>query len=360
MAEDTDPESKTEDPTSKRLGDARSKGDVAKSMDLPQWATMAAVTGVLLISGGAMAQNLMVSLTPFIAHADQFTLQNNGALQVARLALSAAMPIVMTVLGTAAVAGVAGNVIQTGFIWAPEKIKPDISKMSPFGGLKRVFGFDSLVNFGKSLIKITVIGVICWTSLAPHQRDLEGLTMAEPVQVLGFTMTVLKTLFMSVLGAMGVGAIGDWLWQRKRFTERLRMTREEVKEEHKQAEGDPHVRGRQKQLRMQRAKRRMMDAVPKATVVVVNPTHFAVALRYDDETPAPLCVAKGLDSLALKIRQIAEEAGVAVVEDPPLARALYAAVEMDQTIPRQHYEAVAKVIGFVMNAARRRRARPLP
>jgi flagellar biosynthetic protein FlhB len=356
MAEDTDPESKTEDPTSKRLGDARSKGDVAKSMDLPQWATMSAVTAVLLISGGSMAQTLMTSLTPFIAHPDEFVLQNNGALQVARLALNAAMPIMMTVLITAALAGVAGNVIQTGFIWAPEKIKPDLSKMSPLGGFKRVFGFDSLVNFGKSLIKITVIGLICWTTLAPRQRDLEGLAMGEPAQVLGFTMTVLKALFMSVLGAMGVGAIADWLWQRKRFTERLRMSREEVKEEHKQAEGDPHIRARQKQIRMERAKRRMMKEVPKATVVVVNPTHFAVALRYDDETPAPLCVAKGLDSLALKIREIAEEAGVPIVEDPPLARALYAAVALDQTIPRQHYEAVAKVIGFVMSAARRRRA----
>ena len=249
MAEDTDPESKTEDPTSKRLGDARAKGDVAKSPDLPQWASLAAVTAVLLISGGTMAQNLMTGLTPFIAHPDEFVLQNNGALQVARLALNAGLPIVMTVLATAALAGAAGHIIQTGFVWAPDKIKPDLSKMSPLGGLKRMFGLDGMVNFGKSLIK--------------------------------------------------------------------------------------------------------------ATVVVMNPTHFAVALRYDDETPAPLCVAKGVDSLALKIRQIAEEAGVPVVEDPPLARALYAAVEIDQTIPRQHYEAVAKVIGFVMSAARRRRAKPL-
>lgn len=358
MAEDTDPESKTEDPTSKRLTDARTKGDVAKTMDLPQWASLSAVTGVVLISGGYLAQNLMTALTPFIAHPDEFTLQNNGALQVARLALNAAMPIMVAVLAAAAVAGIVGNVIQTGFIWAPEKLKPDLSKLSPLGGFKRVFGFDPVVNFGKSLIKAIVIGVICWSTLAPHQRDLEGLTMAEPAQMLSFTMAVLKALFMSVLGAMGVGAIADWLWQRQRFIHRLRMSREEVKEEHKQSEGDPHVRGRQRQIRMERAKRRMMKEVPKATVVVMNPTHFAVALRYDDETPAPLCVAKGLDSLALKIREVAEAAGVPIVEDPPLARALYAAVELDQTIPRQHYEAVAKVIGFVMSAARRR-ARPL-
>ena len=359
MAEDTDPESKTEDPTSKRLGDARSKGDVAKSPDLPQWASLAAVTAVVLISGGTMAQNLMVGLTPFIAHPDEFILQNNGALQVARLALNAAMPIMMTVLATAAIAGAAGHIIQTGFVWAPEKLKPDLSKMSPFGGLKRMFGLDGMVNFGKSLIKAMVIAVICYSSLAPHQRDLEGLTQAEPAQVLSFTMAVLKALFMSVLGAMGVGAIGDWLWQRKRFIERLRMSREEIKEEHKSSEGDPHVRARQKGIRMQRAKRRMMDAVPKATVVVMNPTHFAVALLYGDETPAPMCVAKGVDTLALKIREVAEAAGVPIVEDPPLARALYASVDLDQTIPREHFEAVAKVIGFVMSAARKRRAKPL-
>jgi flagellar biosynthetic protein FlhB len=359
MAEDTDPESKTEDPTSKRISDARAKGDVAKTMDLPQWASLSAVTAVVLMSGGYLAQNLMTGLTPFIAHPDEFTLQNNGALQVARQALNAAMPIMVAVLVAAALAGVVGNVIQTGLIWAPEKLKPDLSKLSPFGGFKRVFGLDPLVNFGKSLIKATVIGAICWSTLAPHHRDLEGLTMAEPAQMLTFTMAVLKALFLSVLGAMGVGAIADWLWQRHRFIQRLRMSREEIKDEHKQSDGDPHVRARQKAIRMERAKRRMMKEVPTATVVVMNPTHFAVALRYDDETPAPLCVAKGVDSLALKIREVAEAAGVPIVEDPPLARALFAAVELDQTIPRQHYEAVAKVIGFVMSAARKRRARPL-
>ncbi len=154
-----------------------------------------------------------------------------------------------------------------------------------------------------------------------------------------------------------MGAIFDWLWQRQRFTQRMRMSKEEIKEEHRQSEGDPHIRGKQKAIRMERAKRRMMANVPKATVVVMNPTHYAVALRYGDDTPAPMCVAKGVDSLALKIREVAEAAGVPVIEDPPLARALYATVELDQTIPRQHYEAVAKVIGFVMGAARKRRAR---
>ena len=358
MAEDSDPDSKTEDPTGKRLDEARRRGDVAKTPELPQWASLSAATGVVVLCGGWMSRDLVLALTPFIAHPDAFVLENHGAMQVARLATAAAMPIVLITLLTATLAGIAGNVIQTGFLFAPEKIRPDISKLSPAAALKRMFGLDGLVNFGKSILKITVVGVICWMTLKPHVRELENLTTEEPAQMLDFTFAVLRALLMSVLGAMGVSAIGDWLWQRHRFIQRLKMSREEVKDEHRQAEGDPHVRGKQKAIRLQRAKQRMINAVPKATVVVMNPTHYAVALRYDADTPAPLCVAKGLDSLALKIREVAERAGVPVIEDPPLARALYAAVDLDQTIPRQHYEAVAKVIGFVLSAARRRAKRP--
>ena len=356
MADDTDPDSKTEEPTGKRLEQARSRGDVAKSMDLPQCASLAAVCGVVFLSGGWLSRNLMASLEPFIAHPDSFPLQNNGAVEVGRMAMMAALPPFVIVMAASAAAGIFATVIQTGFLWAPDKIKPDISKLSPFKGFGRVFGLDSWVNFGKSLIKATVIGVICWQTLKPHASELDQLVGYEPARMLPFLMDVLKALFLSVLGALGVGAIGDWVWQRQRFMQRLRMSREEIKEEHRQSDGDPHVKQKQKAIRMDRARKRMMAAVPKATVVVMNPTHFAVALRYGDDTPAPLCVAKGMDSLALKIRAVAEEAGVPVVEDAPLARALYAAVEIDQTIPRQHFEAVAKVIGFVLSAARKKRA----
>jgi flagellar biosynthetic protein FlhB len=354
---DTDPESKTEEPTGKRLEQARSQGDVAKTPDLPQWATLSAVAGVVFLLGGWLAQNLMASLEPFLAHPDAFVLQNNGAVEVARMALMAALPTFAIVMASAAVASIFANVVQTGFLWAPDKIRPDLSKLSLFKGFGRLFSVDNLANFGKSLLKAAVIGVICWQTLKPHVAELDQIVGFEPARLLPFLLDVLKALFLSVLGALGVAAIGDWLWQRYRFMHRLRMSREEIKEEHRQSEGDPHVKQKQKAIRIERAKKRMIANVPKATVVVMNPTHFAVALRYADDTPAPLCVAKGVDSLALKIRAVAEEAGVPVIEDPPLARALYATVEVDQTIPRQHYEAVAKVIGFVLSAARRRRAR---
>ncbi len=357
MAEDTDPDSKTEDPTGKRLEDARRKGDVAKSPDVPQWSSLAAVFGVMCIAGPPMADNLMRALTPFIAHPDAFPLENNGGVQVMRLALMAALPMVLAVLLTGTLAGMFANVIQTGFLWAPDKIKPDLSKLSPLGVLKRLFGLDGFVNFGKSLLKVAVISVICYNTLHPHERELEALALEEPQQMISFMIDVVKALFMSVLGAMGVGAAADWAWQRWRFVQRLKMSREEIKDEHRQAEGDPHVKAKHKQMRLEKSRRRMMAAVPRATVVVMNPTHFAVALRYDtEEAPAPMCVAKGMDTIALKIREIAEANNVPVIEDAPLARALYATVEIDQTIPREHYAAVAKVIGFVMSAANRRRA----
>jgi flagellar biosynthetic protein FlhB len=173
--------------------------------------------------------------------------------------------------------------------------------------------------------------------------------------MLPFCLEVLKRLVFAVAAlTLSIAAV-DWLWQRQRFMARMRMSHQEIKEDFKNTDGDPHVKARQKQIRIERARRRMMQAVPTATVVVMNPTHYAVALKYDaGETPAPICVAKGMDSLALKIRSVAEEAGVPVIEDPPLARALYAAVDIDEMIPAAHYEAVAKVIGFILGAARRR------
>jgi flagellar biosynthetic protein FlhB len=321
---------------------------------------MTAAFGVLIISGGVMSRNMVQALLPFVAHPDQFDLEHGGAVAVARMAAAAAWPFLLTVLLTAALAGAAGHIIQQGFIWAPAKITPNPDKISPQSGFKRLFGIDGLIQFFKSLAKAIVIGVICWMALKPRLRDMEGLSLTDPLAMGPFLMDVLKTLIFSVLGVLGVGAIADWFLQRQRFMQRLRMSREEVKEDLRQSEGDPHVKARQRQLRMMRAKRRMMQNVPKATVVIANPTHFAVALRYDtNEAPAPVCVAKGVDSLALKIREVAEANNVPVIEDPPLARALYAAVEMEQIIPQQHYEAVAKIIGFILGAGRKaaRRAR---
>jgi flagellar biosynthetic protein FlhB len=354
MAEDSDEQSKTEEPTQRRLDEARRQGDVAKSPDLPPWAAMSAAVAVLAISGGSMARNMVTALLPFVAHPDQFELEHGGAAGVARMAAGAAWPFLITVMAAAAVAGVAGNLVQTGFLWAPGKLAPSTEKISPLAGFKRLFGLDGWIQFLKSIAKVVLIGVVCWLALKPRLDQMAGLSLLDPMAMGPFMIDALKALFFAVLGVLGVGAIADWVLQRQRFMARMRMSREDIKEDLRQSEGDPHVKARQRQLRIQRAKRRMMQKVPKATVVIANPTHFAVALRYDtSEAPAPICVAKGVDSLALKIREVAEKNNVPVIEDPPLARALYAAVDLDQIIPPQHYEAVAKIIGFILGAGRR-------
>jgi flagellar biosynthetic protein FlhB len=360
MAEDNDPSSKTEEPTSKRLEDARKKGEVAKTPDLASWASLAGVTGVLAVAGGWMARDLTAKLQPFIASPDAFRLEGGGASIVAQIAAMAALPALVIVLGVASACGVAGNVVQTGFLWSPDKLQPDFSKLSIQQGLKRMLGLDGAVQFLKSLLKITVVGVICWLVMRPKADQLEGMIGLDPAAILPTSSAMMKTLAFAVLAALGLAAGLDWFWQHHRFMQKMRMSREEVKEDYRQSEGDPLIKAKIRQMRIERSKRRMMQAVPQATVVVMNPTHFAVALKYESgSTPAPLCVAKGMDSLALKIRAIAEENNVPVVEDAPLARALYASVEIDQVIPGEHYQAVAKVIGFVLNAARRRARRGL-
>ena len=354
MAEENDPSGKTEEPTPRRLEEARLKGDVAKSFDLPQAASLAAAAGVLALAGGWMARNLTEALTPFISHPEAMSLQAGGAVAVARQAMLASAPILALVLGAAALAGAFGNIIQHGFLWSPDKLKPQASKISPLAGLKRLFGIDGLVQFLKSTFKVGVVAVVAFWVLKPRSAALSELAALDPSAILPLAAAALKALVFAVVVVLGVGSLIDFLWQRHRFMQRMRMSREELKEDFRQSEGDPHVKARLKQLRAERARRRMMQAVPKATVVVMNPTHYAVALRYEaGETPAPECVAKGVDTLALKIREIAEEHGVPVVEDPPLARALYAAVDVDQSIPRHHFEAVARIIGFVLQGRRR-------
>jgi flagellar biosynthetic protein FlhB len=357
VAENNDGATKSEEATPRKLEEARKRGEVAKSTDVTAFATLAAVAGFLALAGGWMARNLATDLQPFVAHPDAFDLVGGGGVAVMHRAVLAAAPLVVGVTLAAAVAGVGGNLIQHGFLFTTERLKPNLSHLSPAEGFKRMFGIDGLVNFLKSLLKIGFVGVVAWIAVRPHLGEFQLAVGMDPMTMLPLAIVMLKALFIGVLALLAVVAGADWFWQRQRFLERMKMTKEEMKEDFRQSEGDPHVRARQRQIRYERAKRRMMQNVPKATVVVMNPTHYAVALRYEaGDTPAPLCVAKGLDDVAFRIRQVAEEHRIPVVEDPTLARALYATVEIDQVIPREHYEAVAKVISFVMKQAQRRRA----
>ena len=360
MSDTNDAASKTEEPTPRKLQQARERGEVVKTPDLASLASLSGAAAVVALGGGWLCRNLTATLTPFLASPDTMSFEGHGGIQIMRAAVAAAAPVMGAVVLAACAAGVAGNLIQTGFIFSPERLSFDFKKVSPVAGFKRIFGIDGFMQFLKSLVKVTLTGLLAWWVLHPHMTELENLVGMDPIATLVFSADVLRRLVFAVAAFLLIIAGADWFWQRQRFMSRMRMSKEEVKEDFRQSEGDPHVKARQKQLRNERARRRMMQAVPTATVVVMNPTHYAVALKYDaSETPAPLCVAKGMDSLALKIREVAKAHGVPVIEDPPLARALYATVDVDEVIPPAHYEAVAKIIGFILSAGRKVAARTL-
>jgi flagellar biosynthetic protein FlhB len=239
-----------------------------------------------------------------------------------------------------------------------EPITPRLSKISPIDGFRRLFSLEGVVNFLKGLVKIVVIGAIMFFVLWPEVDRLETMVTADVATILGIASDLTVKIFGAALVALALVAIADYVYQRNRWWQRQRMTVQETREEFKQMEGDPQVKARIRQVRMERSRKRMMAAVPDATVVITNPTHYAIALQYDRTMPAPKCLAKGVDAVALRIRAVAEEHEVPIVENPPLARALFASVEVDQTIPAEHFKAVAHVIGYVFRLKDKARWRP--
>ena len=358
VADTPDPDSKTEEASPRKLADARKKGDVAKSPDIAAALSLAGVAAVVLMSGGWFATSMAEQLLPFIAapHTMLGGLDAGAGVEIGSMALWAMAPFLGLVMLATILGGVGGNVAQSGLLFTAEKLKPDWSKVNPLKGFERIFGPDGLVQFIKTFLKLLAVGVICWLVLKPHLREFENMAAMPPAMILPTARDLAVALMMSTIIFLGFTAGADFLWQKYRFAERMKMTKEETKEDYKQSEGDPHVKAKLRQIRARRSRQRMMQNVPKATVIVVNPTHYSVALRYEpgEGDPAPICVAKGVDALALRIREVGREHNVPIVENVPLARALYAAVDIDETIPREHFEAAAKVIGFVMQKRKKR------
>jgi flagellar biosynthetic protein FlhB len=257
------------------------------------------------------------------------------------------MPILFLVI-----AALAGNLIQHRLVFSTEGLVPKFSKLSPMEGAKRLFGKQAFANFLKGLFKLVLLGAVMCAVLWPERFRLDALIHIDPSAILGITTSLTLQLMGSVVAMLAFVAIADFFFQYRTWYEKLKMSLQEVKEEYKQSEGDPHIKGKIKQLRQQNMKKRMMAAVPKASVIITNPTHYAVALSYERGMTAPICVAKGVDNIALKIREVAGKHDIPIVENVPLARALYATVEIDEEIPGEHYHAVAEVIGYVMSLKR--------
>ena len=350
MADDT--EDKTEDPTQKRLDDALEKGDVVKSQEVNTWFIIAGATLVLSTFSGSIGGGILMPLRNLIANSWMIRTDGAGLLQLTQTlgyAVVAAIGVPFLML---ALAAIAGNMIQHQLVWSGEQLKPKFSKISPAAGFKRLFGKQAVANFLKGLFKLIALGVVMVMVLWPDRLRMESFLRVDPAELLPAITGMTVHLLAAVVALLAVVAIADYFFQYRTWYERHKMSLQEMKEEFKQSEGDPHVKGRIKQLRVQRAKKRMMAQVPKASVIITNPTHYAVALSYERGMSAPICVAKGVDNIAFKIREVAKEHDIPIVENVPLARALYATVEIDDEIPVEHYHAVAEIIGYVMGLKR--------
>jgi len=349
MADDQDKSQQTEEPTAKRLEQAHEHGDVVKSAELTTFVLLGGGTLAIAMFGKYTAVSLARSLSLFLEQPDTMSVDGAGLAAMARLLLPQIAMTIAPFFAVMIAAGLAGHLLQSRPGFSLDKIAPDFSKVSPMAGFKRLFGVEGWMNLVKGLAKMAVVGVAIWTQLWPERGGLEAILNQSTVAVADDMSRLLFKVLMASLVTLGVLAGLDYFWQRMRFMARNRMSKQEIKEEYRQNEGDPTIKAKIRQLRHERAKKRMMASVPTASVVIMNPTHYAVALKYESgKMAAPVCVAKGIDALALRIRAVAEENDVPVIENPPLARALHAAVEIDDPIPPEHFKAVAQVIGYVM------------
>jgi flagellar biosynthetic protein FlhB len=342
---------KTEDPTQKRLDDALERGDVVKSQEVNTWFVIAGSTLIMSTFSGSIG-GLELPLRNLIANSWMIHTDGPGLLLLARHLCFMVLGAIGVPLLMLALAAIAGNMLQHRLVWSSEQMKPKFEKISPGAGLKRIFGKQAGANFLKGIFKLTALGAVMTAILWPERLRLESMVRFDPTTLLGVSTSMTVHLMGAVVAMLAVVAIADYFFQYRQWFERQKMSLQEIKEEYKQSEGDPHIKGKIRQLRQQRMKKRMMTAVPKASVIITNPTHYSVALSYQRGMPAPVCVAKGVDHLAFKIREIARAHEIPIVENIPLARSLYATVEIDEEIPVEHYQAVAEIISYVMGLRR--------
>jgi flagellar biosynthetic protein FlhB len=355
-ADDQDKSQKTEEPTEKKLDEARKKGNLPVSREVANAMSILAALIMLAFYGAEFTSGISNSISPLIMQSHAIDVQSaQGDLRALALQILYGLFAPLAVIAAFFVAAAfLSGWMQNSIMLAVDRITPKTERVSPIAGFKRLFSLSSVVEFIKSLVKVLavglVVGILIYQQLGGIEQatgygidELSRLLSALSVQLLFFVMLVYVVI-----------AILDVLWRRFDWRRQLRMSRQEIKDEHKQMEGDPQIKAKLREIRRSRVKRRMMAEVPKASVVIMNPTHYAIALRYErGQTPAPLCLAKGVDELALKIRSVAKEAGVPVVDNPTLARALYPLVEIDHYIPPEFYKMIAQILTVVMKEDRR-------
>ena len=357
MADDEDQSSKTEDPTERKLNKLKEEGNVPKSREVNH---LFMLVGMLLVIGMftpyhmTMLRNIyggvLNSIDIPILSADRAGHLLQEVVLQALLAIAPTLALLILVAWF-------GGFVPTGPLLSFKAIQPKLSRISAIKGFQRIFSMKSLMEFMKSLVKLVVIGVAMWAVMAFHDDIFYSLTEVSVGQIVQSGWLVMLRMILAALAIMVLIAIVDWLFEQAQFTKQNRMSRRELKDEVKETVGDPFVKQRQRQIMMQRAQQRMMEAVPEADVIITNPTHFSVALAYKPEEGmvAPTVVAKGVDHMAQRIREIAREHNIPLYEDPPLARQMYYSVEVDDEIPLDLYQVTAKVIAYIMNLKQKRR-----
>lgn len=349
MAEGRDKEDQTEEASERRIEQALERGDVPRSQDLSRFLVLACGLATSALMLQTTGPELVRALAGLLAQSDARRI-GGVAVMDAIQALGWAMAGPMLAVVIAAIVG--GMALHRPMI-VTEPLMPKASRINPMSGFKRLMGAKNLVQFGKTLAKLAavigVLGAVLW----PERAAVLRLTLLDATAGMIEAGRLAGRLIVTVLVLYAGIAAFDAVYQYFAWKKRLRMSLKEVKDENKETGGNPEIKARLRAIRNQRMRQRMIAAVPKATVILVNPTHYAVALRYDKGMAAPRCVAKGVDDLALKIREIAREHRIAIIENPPLARALHASVDIDEDIPPEHYKAVAEIVGFVLGARRR-------
>ena len=340
---------KTEKATPKKRQDARKKGQVLKSQDVTSALVLLSVFLFLMIAGTSMRDGIMSFFNEtFSKYMLIDTLSIKLVVKIYKDVLSEMSVIILPIMAIAMIAGIAGNFLQFGFLFSTEPLKFDLTKLDPIKGIKRMFSVKSLIELLKCILKITLIGSVTTAILWKNIDDVLSLSFKTPGATL---ITVSKlTVFMGIAASVVllIIAVLDYFYQKFEYEKNLKMSKQDIKDEYKNSEGDPLIKSKIKQRQREMAMRRMMQEVPQADVVITNPTHYAVALKYDEtKRDAPYVVAKGVDHLAQKIKYIAKQNDVMTVEDRPLARALYSQTEIGDTIPEEFFKAVAEILAYV-------------
>ncbi len=348
---DSDSGEKTEAPTAKKRSDSRNDGNVMKSQEVSTVAVLLA--GLLMLRFyvshirdimSVFMSDITLHITPEVAQSDDlFAL----VILLFRYGIEVVAKAVLPVGFVIMIFGVAANLFQVGFLFTTKPLEPKLSKINPISGAKKFFSMKSIVDTFKNIIKLIIVGVVAYMTVSDEFMNCIRMVNETPYGIASFIMYLVYKVSLRIILTLFVLAVLDYAYQKYEYEKKLKMSKQDIKDEHKQQEGDPKVKGRIRQLQREMAQRRMMDEVPTATVVVTNPTHLSIAIQYEDHMPSPIVVAKGVDNNAMRIREIAGEHDIPLYEDVPLARAMYDKVEPGDEVPVEFYNAVAEVLAFV-------------